>query len=320
MGTGASGPAVGFQGGAASAIDDKQIALAPAAVVGLAPGEKLTSFNPNRVRTPGSTRSSAPSARSSASRSAAARAADQALHLELLRVARRAARSVAQLQDEALARHHRPVRAARLRVADHRGGRARLPRRAGFFANPLVRQAYLGCQWSGPIMGQLNPLEEVNAAREARGYGRLHARGRDGGAHRRRRLGAKHHQREKEHRSASRLGSSPRSSTSTTRRAPGDPDITRPTSGATADATQRAAEASGRRAPSEEARQWRVSNAAEPRAREARAQCAERHGDWAVGDPAREARHDGADRAAREPRAGGDRGGAGEPLENTRTA
>jgi capsid protein len=28
-----------------------------------------------------------------------------------------------------------------------------------------VRAAYLECDWSGPIMGQLNPLDEANAAK-----------------------------------------------------------------------------------------------------------------------------------------------------------
>ena len=36
----------------------------------------------------------------------------------------------------------------------------------GFFTDPLVRQAYLGCEWVGDTMGQLNPLVEVKAARE----------------------------------------------------------------------------------------------------------------------------------------------------------
>jgi hypothetical protein len=49
-------------------------------------------------------------------------------------------------------------------VADHEAVARGYLDAPGFFANPLVRQAYLGCQWSGPIMGQLNPLEEVGAA------------------------------------------------------------------------------------------------------------------------------------------------------------
>lgn len=35
----------------------------------------------------------------------------------------------------------------------------------GFFADPLVRMAYLGCEWTGDAMGQLNPVQEVNAAK-----------------------------------------------------------------------------------------------------------------------------------------------------------
>lgn len=34
----------------------------------------------------------------------------------------------------------------------------------GFFTDPLIRAAYTECHWTGPVMGQLNPLDEVNAA------------------------------------------------------------------------------------------------------------------------------------------------------------
>jgi lambda family phage portal protein len=34
----------------------------------------------------------------------------------------------------------------------------------GYFENPLVRKAYLKCEWYGPTQGQLNPLQEVSAA------------------------------------------------------------------------------------------------------------------------------------------------------------
>jgi capsid protein len=33
-----------------------------------------------------------------------------------------------------------------------------------FFEDPLVRRAYLECSWTGPVMGQLNPLQEIDAA------------------------------------------------------------------------------------------------------------------------------------------------------------
>lgn len=36
----------------------------------------------------------------------------------------------------------------------------------GFFDDPLVRAAYLGCKWVGPTMGQLDPESEVNAAQK----------------------------------------------------------------------------------------------------------------------------------------------------------
>lgn len=36
----------------------------------------------------------------------------------------------------------------------------------GFFADPLVRMAYLGCEWTGDAMGQLDEVRAVKAARE----------------------------------------------------------------------------------------------------------------------------------------------------------
>lgn len=36
----------------------------------------------------------------------------------------------------------------------------------GFFQDPLVRAAYCACEWSGPVMGQLDPESEVNAAQK----------------------------------------------------------------------------------------------------------------------------------------------------------
>jgi len=34
----------------------------------------------------------------------------------------------------------------------------------GFFSDPIIRKAYLKADWNGPAQGQLNPLQEVNAA------------------------------------------------------------------------------------------------------------------------------------------------------------
>lgn len=34
----------------------------------------------------------------------------------------------------------------------------------GFFNDPLIRMAYLGCEWTGDSMGQIRPMEEVQAA------------------------------------------------------------------------------------------------------------------------------------------------------------
>ncbi|MDB4906371.1 MAG: hypothetical protein JWO05_1155 [Gemmatimonadetes bacterium] len=36
----------------------------------------------------------------------------------------------------------------------------------GYFENPLVRMAYLGCEWTGTAMGQLDPESEINAAKK----------------------------------------------------------------------------------------------------------------------------------------------------------
>ena len=36
----------------------------------------------------------------------------------------------------------------------------------GFFEDPAIRQAWCGCMWMGASMGHVDPLKEVNAARE----------------------------------------------------------------------------------------------------------------------------------------------------------
>jgi capsid protein len=36
----------------------------------------------------------------------------------------------------------------------------------GYFDDLQIRQAYLGTEWTGDGMGQLNPLDEINAAKE----------------------------------------------------------------------------------------------------------------------------------------------------------
>ena len=33
----------------------------------------------------------------------------------------------------------------------------------GFFSDPVIRAAYLGCEWIGPSQGQLDPIKEINA-------------------------------------------------------------------------------------------------------------------------------------------------------------
>lgn len=41
----------------------------------------------------------------------------------------------------------------------------------GFFTDPLVRAAYLGCEWIGPSQGQLDPTKEISAELSAIGAG-----------------------------------------------------------------------------------------------------------------------------------------------------
>lgn len=41
----------------------------------------------------------------------------------------------------------------------------------GFFADPLIRMAYCGSEWNGPVQGQLDPLKEVAAAQKRVDYG-----------------------------------------------------------------------------------------------------------------------------------------------------
>lgn len=47
-------------------------------------------------------------------------------------------------------------------------GRIQAP---GFFDNPLIRQAYLGCTWIGPSQGMLDPTKEISAEVMACQYG-----------------------------------------------------------------------------------------------------------------------------------------------------
>ena len=41
----------------------------------------------------------------------------------------------------------------------------------GFFTDPIIRAAYLGCEWIGPSQGQLDPTKEINAELAAIGAG-----------------------------------------------------------------------------------------------------------------------------------------------------
>jgi lambda family phage portal protein len=47
-------------------------------------------------------------------------------------------------------------------------GRIQAP---GFFTNPILRMAYLGCEWIGPSQGQLDPVKEITAEILAIGEG-----------------------------------------------------------------------------------------------------------------------------------------------------
>ena len=41
----------------------------------------------------------------------------------------------------------------------------------GFFDDPLIHAAYLGCEWVGPSQGQLDPTKEIDAEIKAIGHG-----------------------------------------------------------------------------------------------------------------------------------------------------
>ncbi len=41
----------------------------------------------------------------------------------------------------------------------------------GFFADPLIRNAYLGSEWTGPTKGQIQEEAEVEAAHKRVAYG-----------------------------------------------------------------------------------------------------------------------------------------------------
>ena len=165
MGTGANEAPVGFTGGAASASADRQIHLAPAAVVGLRPGEKISTFNPNRPNTafeaffrawcsivgvgiglPHELLIKHFTSSYSASRGAMLEAWRGFLTRRSLIVVDQWAQPVWEwMVSESVARGYLSA--------------------PGYFDDPLIKAAYCECQWTGPIMGQLNPLDEANAAK-----------------------------------------------------------------------------------------------------------------------------------------------------------
>lgn len=166
MGQGAAGPAVGLQGSAATAADSQQVNLAPAAVIGLRKGETFSSFNPTRpnsgfdgffrafcsiigvaIGLPHELLIKHFTSSYSASRGAL---------LEAWRTFK-TKRSLVLVDQFA-----QPIYEWLITEAVSRG----YLDAPGFFTSPLARAAYLECQWSGPIMGQLNPQQEVAAAKE----------------------------------------------------------------------------------------------------------------------------------------------------------
>lgn len=165
QGTGSGEPDVGFAGGPGTAAADRQIELAPAAVPNLRPGEKLEAFNPQRP-----TSSFEPFFRVFSSIVGVAVDLPHELlikHFQSSYSASRGAileawrgfttkRSLIVIDQWA-----QPVYEWLITEAVARG-HLKAPR---FFSDPLIRAAYCECSWTGPIMGQLNPLDEANASK-----------------------------------------------------------------------------------------------------------------------------------------------------------
>lgn len=193
-------PAVGLQGSDATASDDRHMHLAPAAIFQLEKGEKLQSFNPNRPNA-----NFDPFFRAFCSIIGAAVELPHELLIKhftssysasrgaLLEAWRsfRTKRSLVLIDQFA-----QPVYDWLITEAVARGYLV-APQ---FWSSPLVKRAYLECAWSGPIMGQLNPLDEANAAikRVDAGFSTAEEETAEltGGDD----WEAKHHQRAKEHR------------------------------------------------------------------------------------------------------------------------
>lgn len=165
MGTGANPAPVGFVGNAASASQERQIVMAPAAVPILQRGEKLTPYNPQRPSS-----GFEPFFRAFCSIIGVAVGLPHELLIKHFTSSYSASRG-ALLEAWRTFREKRhlivvdqwaqPVYEWVLYNAIDRG----LLAAPGFFDDPMVRDAYCECAWTGPIMGQLNPRDEVEAAK-----------------------------------------------------------------------------------------------------------------------------------------------------------
>jgi lambda family phage portal protein len=143
--------------------DDRQVNLGQGTVVGLLPGEDIVMADPNR-----------PNAKYDPFFQAIVRQIGAALdipfevllkHFTASYSASRGAmlemwRAVISRRTWLVRRFCQPVREWVIEEAVLRGYLSA----PGFFTDPLARAAYCRTEWTGPTMGQLNPLDEVNAA------------------------------------------------------------------------------------------------------------------------------------------------------------
>jgi lambda family phage portal protein len=166
MGTGSNQPIVGFAGGEGSASADRQIELAPAAIPNLRPGEKLEAFNPQRPNS-----GFEQFFRAFCSIIGVAVGLPHELLIKHFTSSYSASRGAmieawrgfkTKRQLIVVDQFAQPTYEAVIYESVDRG----YLEAPGFFDDPIVRSAYCECQWSGPVMGQLNPQQEVAAARE----------------------------------------------------------------------------------------------------------------------------------------------------------
>jgi hypothetical protein len=151
---------IGAETGAQSS--DKDVKLGAGAIVDLNPGER--SISPTPAAEPGVRRLRHwRCAASSASRSSCRTRCCQALHGELQRFAGGAPRGV-----EVLPRARAWLATmvdAGVRGLDGRGGRERPDAAPGYFDDPLMRRAYLACEWVGDGPISVDPVKDIEAAK-----------------------------------------------------------------------------------------------------------------------------------------------------------